>query len=136
MSLFTTTAPNVRVVEEAVDSTSRRRKIKRRSMRSNFTLRLTLRYGIYLRPLNYTALHYPHSTPTAIMPKSCIICSAVALSAAPLHRQLSNFSTVLLASPPCIVPGLVRGKIGRLEEAAQENMQASQRGAWRQAVAD
>jgi hypothetical protein len=31
----------------------------------------------------------------------------------------------MLASPPCIVPGLVRGLI---EAAAQENLQASQRG--------
>jgi hypothetical protein len=40
---------------------------------------------------------------------------------------------VLLASPPCIVPGLVRGLI---EEAAQANLQASQRGAWRHAGAE
>jgi hypothetical protein len=37
----------------------------------------SFRYGIYLRPLRCISLHHPHSTPT-IMPKSCIICSAIA----------------------------------------------------------
>jgi hypothetical protein len=35
----------------------------------------------------------------------------------------------MLASPPCIVPGLVRGSIEAA--AAQANLRASQRGAWR-----
>jgi hypothetical protein len=61
-------------------------------------------------PLHYITLHYtpvPHFTPpTAIMPKSCIICSAEAS----LELQL-QYCTAQSAS--CIVPGLVRGSIGK-----------------------
>jgi hypothetical protein len=59
------------------------------------------------------------------MSKICTTCSAVASPDLQLEVLLD-------ASPPCIVPRIVRG---RLEET-QANLQVSQRGEWSHAGAD
>ena len=45
----------------------------------NSAIHFTPRHGIYSRLLHCIILHYPHSTPSAIMPKICFVCSAVTL---------------------------------------------------------
>jgi hypothetical protein len=73
--------------------------------------RTSIRYDTLLRDLRHItltlalALHYT----TSIQQQSC---SRAASSVAPYHRRISSSSTVLHASPPCIVPRLVRGSIG------------------------
>jgi hypothetical protein len=88
-------------------------KIKK-SSGHNFTIRLTLQNtgSLCTSTLHYLTLlsSTPHSSNIMPMPKCCIICSA----ASP-DLQLC---TAMLASPPCIVPGLVRGS---MEAAAQAN---------------
>jgi hypothetical protein len=48
-----------------------------------------------------------------VVPLQVQSCSGAASSAEPKHRRLSRCNTALSASPPCIVPRIVRERIGR-----------------------
>jgi hypothetical protein len=81
-------------------------------------------YGIYLDPLHY--LHSLHSNNNH--------APQVLRRLQTIRSTAGSPAPVLLCLPVRLV--LFRGlSEERLEEAAQENLQASQRGAWRHAVA-
>jgi hypothetical protein len=64
--------------------------------------RRSIRYNTLLSTIrNLFALHYPRLTPTAIMPKSCIICSAVASPDHQLQWCCAQCQSALYCSRAC-----------------------------------
>jgi hypothetical protein len=69
--------------------------------------------GVHYITLQYSSFTPTHSTQLNSIPLQQQLCPRAASSVPPLHRRISCSNIVINASPPCIVPGLVRGSIGR-----------------------